>query len=227
MLNNARKKMLERVKAILAKTMENGCSEAEAMTALAKARELMATYEIDEKELDAFDRESVNIHKTKINDPYEIKSMLGTNVGKFTRCQAWNGAKSFEYGIAFAGLESDVIFATWLLDTLQRFVMRALRDHQKKLIAKGSYHSNNLTSASFVMGCINRINEKLKELTPIDYAKNKELIAAEMAKNGIALRKSRKDERNVDAGSFKAGQSAGSNARFDKPVGAGGRRMLK
>ncbi len=46
-MNDARKKMLERVKAILAKTMDNGCTEGEAMAALAKARELMATYEID------------------------------------------------------------------------------------------------------------------------------------------------------------------------------------
>ena len=38
-MNDSRKKMLDKVRAILAKTMDNGCTEDEAMTALAKARE--------------------------------------------------------------------------------------------------------------------------------------------------------------------------------------------
>jgi hypothetical protein len=40
--NDARKKMLKRVRALLAKTMARGCTEGEAMAALEKARELMA-----------------------------------------------------------------------------------------------------------------------------------------------------------------------------------------
>jgi len=126
-MNDSRKKMLEKVKAILAKTMENGCSEQEAMTALAKARELMATYEIDEKELHQFEQEKAQIHRTATSDPYEIKYWLAKFVGKFTRCQSWAAKDKV---VCFAGLESDVIFATWLLDTLQRYVMRALRDYQ-------------------------------------------------------------------------------------------------
>ncbi len=177
------------------------------------------------KELNEFDREQTTLHKTKINDPYEIKSFLCTNVGKFTRCVAFNG-KDQNYGISFVGMESDVIFATWLLDTLQRYVMRTLRKHQADLIAKGVHYSNNLTSASFVMGCVARINEKLKELTPVDWAKNKDLIEAELTKNGIALRKTRRSERDVSEGSYKAGEAAGNNARFDKPVGAGSTKYL-
>ena len=46
-----RKKMLERVRAILAKTITAGCTEGEAFVALAKAYELMAVYDISEAEL--------------------------------------------------------------------------------------------------------------------------------------------------------------------------------
>lgn len=129
---DARKKMLEKVKAILAKTMDNGCTEEEAMTALAKARELMATYEIDEKELESV-TEKAQIHKTAASDPYEIKLNLSVNVGKFTSCQAF---RDREHIINFAGKPSDIIFATWLLDTLQRFVMRELRNYQKEKLKK-------------------------------------------------------------------------------------------
>lgn len=220
-MTDARKKLLEKVKAILSKTMENGCTEEEAMTALAKARELMATYEIDEKELQDL-TEKATIFKTATSDPYDIKKNLSVNVGKFTSCKAF---RDREEVINFAGKESDIIFATWLLDTLQRFVMRELRQYQKKLIVeKGGNHSNNLTSTSFVAGCSHRINEKLKELTPITWAKTQELIVSEL---GLNLVKSRGPSRKLSEKDAAAGQKAGNHATFNRPVGAGGGKYLK
>jgi len=219
-MNDSRKKMLERVKAILAKTMDNGCTEGEAMAALAKARELMATYEIDEKELHQFEQEKVMLHKTGFSDPYEIKRNLFKPVGDFTRCVGFNGVK-LQWGISFCGLESDVIFATWLLDTLQRFVMRALRDYQKKRVLDKMPNSN-YTSTSFVVGCSARIIEKLKELTPLDYAKNKHIAIAELAKQGVVLYKGSKNNKEIDQNAAKSGHNAGNHARFDRPVGQGG-----
>lgn len=219
-MHDTRKKMLERVKAILSKTMANGCTEGEAMAALAKARELMATYEIDEKELEEV-AEKAQIHKTATQDPYDIKRNLCVNVGRFTNCKAFRDREDV---INFAGKQSDIIFATWLLDTLQRFVMRALRDYQKEKIKKGAYHSNNLTSASFVVGCAHRINEKLKELAPINWAATQELIVKEL---NMSLTKSRGRRSNIDEKSAKAGMDAGNHARFDKTVNQGGMRMLK
>lgn len=220
-MNDARKKMLERVKAILSKTMENGCTESEAMAALAKARELMATYEIDEKELEDV-AEKAQVHKTAASDPYSIKRELCVNVGRFTSCKAF---RDREEVINFAGKEGDIIFATWLLDTLQRFVMRELRRHQKELITnKGAFHSNNFTSSSFVVGCAHRINEKLKELAPINWAKTQELIVKEL---NMSLTKSRGRDKNIHEASARAGQKAGDNARFDRPVGSDGQLRLK
>jgi len=221
-MSDSRKKMLEKVKAILAKTMENGCTEGEAMAALAKARELMATYEIDEKELNAFDQEKATIFKTAVQDPYEIKYFLAKFVGKFTRCRAWAGKDKV---VCFAGLESDVIFATWLLDTLQRFVMRALRDFQKQRILKNMTNSN-YTSASFVRGCTVRISQKLKELCPAEVTENA-LVTAELARNGIVLAKRRASGREAHMPSVKDGMAAGNHARFDRPVSQGGQLKLK
>ena len=221
MTSNARKKMLDRVRAILAKTMENGCTEGEAMAALAKARELMATYEIDEKDLQEA-TEKVQTFRTAPSDPYDIKKGLCVNVGKFTSTKAF---RDRDQVITFAGKESDIIFATWLLDTLQRFIMRELRAYQKKLIVeKGVMHSNNLTSASFVAGCAHRINKKLKELAPINWATTQDLIVKEL---GLSLVKSRVGGRNISEKDAAAGYDAGKAARFDRPVGHGGSRLIK
>lgn len=221
-MNETRKKLLERIKAILAKTMANGCTEGEAMAALAKARELMATYEIDEKELSQLEQEQPKIFKSDPKDPYQIKFWMAKFVGKFTRCRAWAGNDKI---VSFAGLESDVIFASWLLDTLQQFVMRELRNYQKSRAVRGAAN-NNLTSSSFVSGCTMRICEKLKELTPVEETKNA-LVEAFMEKNGIVLRERRASQRDFHDGSLKAGFAAGNNARFDKPVSQGGAKLLK
>lgn len=210
--------MLDRIRAML---NTEGRTEAEMMAFLAKARELMATYEISENDLQE-EAEKATIFKTAVSDPYEIKFFLAKFVGRFSRCRAWAGSDKV---ICFAGMDSDVIFATWLLDTLQRFVMRALREFQKQRIFKKMTNSN-YTSASFVQGCTLRISEKLKELCPVEHTENA-LVTAELAKNGIVLSKRRKDDREAHMGSAMAGVAAGNHARFDKPVEAGGRRMLK
>lgn len=217
-MKDSRKKMLERIRAML---NTEGRTEAEMMAFLAKARELMATYEIDEKELKS-DTEKAQIHKTAISDPYDIKRGMCVNVGEFTSCLVF---RDREEVINFAGKESDIIFATWLLDTLQRFIMRALRQYQRDLITnKGGNHSNNLTSVSFVAGCAHRINEKLKELTPINWAKTKELIVKEL---NMSLTKSRKSSKELSQNAVAAGFEAGKHARFDRPVTAGGQLKLK
>lgn len=218
-MTDSRKKMLERIRAML---NTEGRTEAEMMAFLVKARELMATYEISENDVAELDREAAKIHKSAEQDPYDIKYNLGYAVGRFCRCEAWrekNGQRMF------CGMESDVIFATWLLETLQRFVMRELRAYQKEKIKKGAYHSNNLTSASFVWGCTNRINEKLNELTP--KFETNSIVKAEMTKNGVSLVKARNTKSNIHEGSALAGMAAGKHARFDRPVEAGGMRYLK
>lgn len=219
-MTEARQKLLNKIRAML---NSNGRSEEEAMAFLKKAAEMMATYEVTQAELDAAAKEKMTHHKTAVNDPYEIKRNLSVNVGKFTSCKAYRDREDV---ICFAGRESDIIFADWLLDTLQRFVMRALREYQAdRAKRKGKWANNNLTSSSFVAGCTHRINEKLKELTPLDAAKYQELIVKEL---GLKLVKNKRDDNKIHAGSAASGMEAGKHARFDRPVGSDGKgRLLK
>ncbi len=219
-MNDSRKKMLEKVRAILSKTMDNGCTESEAMTALAKARELMATYDISDADISAVVQEKTTIFKTADIDPYEIKKNLCVNVGRFTNCKAFKDRDNI---VNFAGKESDIVFATWLLDTLQRFVMRALRQYQADR-AKKRLGNSNWTSVSFVIGCAQRINEKLKELTPINWAKTQELIVKEL---NMSLTKSSGRGKEINQYAAQSGHKAGNSARFDRPVGNGGTLRLK
>lgn len=205
------------------------------MAALEKARELMAAYDISEADLShTQETESATVHRDRSADPYKIKASLAGKVARFCRCRGWRGSASAGYTFGFAGLESDVAFASWLLDTLADFVQRALRAHQNQRRSLG-FACPRIVSASFVMGCAERIGERLRELSPPDdptaptgnavVLSRKALIAQAMDDAGIRLRKHRSNRR-VDLSAFGAGRSAGNAARFDKPVASGGTRRL-
>ena len=228
-MNDSRKKMLERVRAILAKTMDNGCTEGEAMAALEKARELMAAYDISEVELgEQGEREAALISQDTTDDPYLIKRRLLWAVARFTRCRSW-----YNTGIgytAFCGLESDVAFANWLLDTLAAFVLRELKAHQAQRRAQGM-RCPRIVSSSFVRGCAHRIGERLRELTPPDpvnaagnalMVSRNALIEQALKDAFIKIRSVSPGRRRVDGASYGAGKAAGDSARFDRPVSAGG-----
>ncbi len=60
-----REKMLDKVRALMAKTVENGCTEQEEMAALAKARALIDAFEISDSEL-SLTKEERRRHATRI-----------------------------------------------------------------------------------------------------------------------------------------------------------------
>jgi hypothetical protein len=219
--NDARKKMLERVKALLAKTMANGCTEGEAMTALEKARELMATYEMTESDLQP-ETEQAQIHATGKDDPYTIIWLRGPVVTKFTSCC---GLSNQLNGITFCWLDSDVAFATWLLETLQQFVLREVQSFRAELRLDGK-RAPRIMSSSFVHGATGRISDRLCELTPVEpvgtglVVSRNALIDAAMAAAGITLKTSR-SRFYINEHAFAAGQATGNSASFSRPVETG------
>jgi hypothetical protein len=234
-VDNARQKMLDKIRAIMAKTMANGCTEDEAVSALDKARELMAAYDIAESELgNTRPQEGAIIFKQEdVNDPYQIKRWLASGVGKFTQCKVWRNLGTG--GMVFCGLESEALFADWLLTTLQSFVMRELRAYQLKRKRQG-FGCPRIASSSFVYACANRISERLKEMAPKEpvgpataalpgnalVQSRKALIEATLKAAGMHFKKARKSNARIDANSYAAGHAAGNNARFDRPVAHGG-----
>jgi len=224
---DTRKKMLERVKALLAKTMANGCTEGEAMAALDKARELMAAYEIEESDLIP-DDEKARIHPTGYDDPYGIKKKIAYAVQKFTRCRGWVSSRT---GVTFCGLDSDVEFAAWLIDTLSQFVQRELKAFRAAEKRKGR-PTPRIVSSSFAFGAAQRISARLMALSPAEQLgrglviSRNALIDAAMNEAGIEVSKGRAYRPRVLGNAYAAGQSAGDRASFGRPVQSGGALRL-
>src|SRR6516225_810723 len=126
-MTDSREKMLDKIRALLSKTTENGCTEEEYLAALAKARALMDTYEITEADLQLTKEEGVVLRKEMTGtDPHHIKWSMSRAVGEFCDCRAW---RDRDGKLVFLGLASDTQFATLLLDHLAGFVLTELTDH--------------------------------------------------------------------------------------------------
>lgn len=217
-----RKALIEKIKALLAKTVANGCTEAEAMAALAKAREMMAAYSVGEGDLAAGGEEVVREART-VSDRDKIRESLATAVGAFCGCQAWIGA--FET-VNFYGFEGDALFAHWLLDMLADFVARELAHYLERTWKPGTPRVRRTESNGFVVGCAGRIAYRLFELANGDKARMA-IVEASMKKAGIVLADRRGGLRNADDKARRAGVLAGDGAQFNRPVNGEGVRLLR
>ena len=57
-MDNNREKLLDKIRALLSKTVEHGCTEEEQLSALSKARALMDSYEVSEEDLQLTKKEA-------------------------------------------------------------------------------------------------------------------------------------------------------------------------
>jgi hypothetical protein len=122
--------LIEKVRALLSKTVDKGCTEEEALAALDKAHALMDAYEVTAADLQLTKEETAILRSEPPDslDPHNIKFHLMGSVADFCSCKAWRTSKQGK-AVTFCGLPSDARLATWLLDTLAAFVQAELARH--------------------------------------------------------------------------------------------------
>lgn len=224
--------LASRVRALLSKTVENGATEAEAMSAAEKARELMDRYHLDhgalgmeEEGTERYDRS----HDRTEKDQYHIKVELMTPISRFTDTRSWmnSGAQR----ITYFGLKSDVDFASWLSESLTSFIINQQAAYHLDCVLFGKGELTRGGERSFITGAIESISKRLFEsakartgeatgrsLIPL---KN-QIVTREYEKLGIHLYYGRGGGfvgSKADAGALAAGRSAGNSASFGRPVG--------
>jgi Protein of unknown function (DUF2786) len=228
-----RNSIIEKIKALLAKTTANGATEAEMMSALDKASAMMDAYDITDADVQVAKDEAAMLHADPpdLKDPHKIKWRLCYGVGEFCGVQIYRSRR--ETGLKCIGMPSDVQFAMWLLDNLADFVFAELYAHLIGCLATQS--ERRIIIRSFAAACCERIADRLLALVERSKAartsNGRELIVVKdaaikafMKDNGIRLRTcSGYSPSNVDAAAQAAGRAAGDRATFGRPVsGAAG-----
>jgi hypothetical protein len=224
-MTTQREGLLEKIRGLLAKTLDNGCTESEAMAALDKARAMMDAYAVSESELNLTKDEKAILRREPpgTKDPHRIKWWLTSAVARFCGCRGWRENRAQ----VFCGLPSDAQLATWLLDALTAFVQAEIVKHLIEV--DPSKEDRREVVKGFVLGCTERISQRLNELcaqsATVATSNAKALVVvkgqavqAKLDELGIKIRGCSLSCGAFDDSSYQAGKAAGDRASFGRPV---------
>ncbi len=226
--------MAAKVRALLAKTTENGASEEEAVAAALKARELMDKYDVDMTAEDVRSEQLVEwVWDTCTVEQMEIatETNLWDAVRKFTETEAWES----DGRVVYMGLEGDVLFARWLIHTLVKTVESSWDDFSRRLEQRTRTRSRR-RAYQFYMA--NRVADRMYEEIEARARRStgRELVVTEKAVTiadavskmkftGGGAVNNKVVIHNADA---EAARIAAESVRWDRPVeGAGGGARLR
>ncbi|MBL6457498.1 DUF2786 domain-containing protein [Belnapia sp. T6] len=238
-------KVKARIRALAAKTVERGCSEAEAMAAAAKVGELLEVYGLSMGEVELREEACVQARLTVQGTARIALRWLFPSVLRFCECRGWtDGREDF----VLYGLEPDVQMAEYLL----RVIEGALGWEEARYRQSPAYRSNPLPGQailrSFRYGFADRVAKRLDAMAEERQASveaRRAAAAAPTTGTALVLAKARKVEEGFrglgirlrtvtstatvrDRGAWGHGAAAGGRVGLNRPVGADpGARRLK
>jgi hypothetical protein len=212
-----------RIQALRAKTVDNGCTESEALSAAAKVAELLDRHDLSLSDVEIREtacekREFETFRKKRV----PLDGCVGA-IAHFCDCRVWrekNAAGEARY--VFFGLRSDVEVAHYLTELIDGAVRHELgRYKTSKAYQKFRHNERHLANSSFTFGMVNSIAEKLVAMKDARDASNAgtgralvvvktAAVDAELAKLNLNLRAARGTSRMVSPDAFEAGNAAGA-----------------
>lgn len=232
---------VERAKAIIQirklreQTTDRGRTESEAMLAMDRMQKLIAVYNIglDEVFLNSEPCVGVDVCTGKAKDG--VMGTIVVGLGKLFNLVVYNkkGSKLVTYHMF--GLESDVLAAEFLFETIQKVIDTETAVYRAKHKSYGVRGAKKAAGASFAKGMNSRIYYRLLELA---VQTTREVVEAtgvtnlivlkdnrvqdEFRKNGVRLRKTyQQSARASNSSAYYAGSEAGDKVSLNRPLGGG------
>jgi hypothetical protein len=226
-------KLKLRIQALRAKTVDNGCTEDEALSAAAKVAELLDRYDlsltdIDIREAPCERREYETYRKKRI----PLDDCIGA-VANFCDCRVWrekNQAGESRY--VFFGLRSDIEVAHYLTELIDAAVRSELGRYKTTPDYRRFRHNErHLANASFALGMVASIADKLTAMKAsrdqINQSTGRGLVVlkasiidAEFDKLDLNLRAARGTGRMVSLTAYEAGGVAGASLAINSAIGS-------
>ena len=234
-------KIKTKIRALLNKTVENGCSEAEALSAVAMANRLMMEYNVAQFDLsvkdDTFHQVEVVVPGAKThfihNLTMAISRLTNTKVW-FVRVKSKNGNSHFKY--FFFGMDSDPEMAVIIFNHLKLAIDSAVANYNTR--QRGDVHGSTLR-ASFGHGMTSRIWARIMEIVAennaarLEVSNSKALIVVKdqlvtdaFAKKNMKLKTETKKIQANNHSAFSAGKAAGNVVDIQRRGITGGASVL-
>ena len=146
-------KLRGRIQALRAKTIDNGCTEGEALAAAAKVAELLDRYELSLSDVEIRERQcEERVYETHLKKRIPIDECIGA-IAAFCDCRVWrekNAAGEARY--VFFGLPADVEVAHYLTELIDGAVRAELGRYKVSADYKRFRHQErHLANASFTL----------------------------------------------------------------------------
>ena len=199
-----------RIQALRAKTVDNGCTESEALAAAAKVAELLDRYDLSLSDIELreapCEQRAFETHRKK---RVPLDACIGA-IANFCDCRVWREKNADgETRYVFFGLRADVEVAHYLTEMIDGAVRAELgRYKTSKAYQRFRHNERHLANSSFTFGMVISIGEKLTAMKAARDAANESsgralvvlksaVVDAELKKLNLNLRASRAPSRMI------------------------------
>lgn len=216
--NTNREAAMKRIRALMVKTVANGCSESETMAAAAKVGELMDRYGLTYSDLEI---EKERCQQYTASYSYHDVNVIAGAIARFCGCRVW-----FEGGgIQYFGLPIDVVIATYMTD-LCRSAMRVGFDMFLASRARPLKQRGRQLRKPFMMAMGYRISERLDGMASAREATattangtslvvvKKAVVEEQYLALGLKLRRGRPSRYRDDNAARAAGRATGDRVNL-------------
>jgi hypothetical protein len=215
-------KLRTRIQGLRAKTIDNGCTEGEALAAAAKVAELLDRYDLSLTDVELreapCERRAYETHRKK---RIPLDDCIGA-IADFCDCLVWREKnRAGEARYVFFGLRSDIEVAHYLTELIDTAVRSELGRYKTTSDYQQFRHQErHVANASFALGMVASIADKLTAMKMGRDKANKDsgrdlvvlksaVVDTELEKLGLKLQTVNRASRMVSTMAYEAGGVAG------------------
>ncbi len=224
-------KLRTRIQGLRAKTIDNGCTEGEALAAAAKVAELLDRYDLSLTDVELrhapCERRAYETHRKK---RIPLDDCIGA-IADFCDCRVWREKnRTGEARYVFFGLRSDIEVAHYLTELIDTAVRSELGRYKTTSDYQRFRHQErHVANASFALGMVASIADKLTAMkvardeanirTGRDLVVLKAAVVdGELEKLGLKLQIVSRTSRMVSTTAYEAGEASGAALAFDPGI---------
>ena len=224
MIADAFDKLRTRIQGLRAKTIDNGCTEGEALAAAEKVAELLDRHDLSLTDIEIreapCERREYETHRKK---RIPLDDCIGA-IAEFCDCRVWREKDQAGEGrYVFFGLRADVEVAHYLTEVIDTAVRSELGRYKTSPDYQRFRHQDrHLANASFAMGMVASIADKLMAMKAgrdqVNNSSGRGLVVlkaavvdTELEKLDLKLRTVHRTSRMISPMAYDAGGEAGQS----------------
>lgn len=166
MTDSEKSRIIAKVKALMAKTIDAGCTESEAMTAANLAAELMQKYDLEVKDIEEIKDDSYGARKREFATGsgrrrayHEVNNILMA-IANYFDCKVWLTGMD----LIFFGSKDDTDLAHEMVVMMRHAMDNEWNKNKIVLTVMNPKVHGRVLRTSFLAGMARRLNERFREL---------------------------------------------------------------